>query len=117
MLDAYSWDVVCVSKSTLCFLFVLGLQAVALKLNESGMCLLSTLFQVVALMGTDLLRQQPRWKEVLLEMRQIVVSLVQQVTASSGCQPQTQMRKLIQMFHAVDGCLSLVHQCTNKHWL
>ena len=33
--------------------------------------------QVVQLMGVDLLRQQQRWKDSLMEIRQIMASLVQ----------------------------------------
>lgn len=32
-------------------------------------------------MSTDLLRQQPRWKEALVSLREIMTSLVQQVQA------------------------------------
>ena len=35
--------------------------------------------QVVNLMSVDLLRQQPRWKEALVSLREIMTSLVQQV--------------------------------------
>jgi len=37
------------------------------------------LFQVVQLMGTDLLRHQQKWKDGLLEIRQIMANLVNQV--------------------------------------
>ena len=36
--------------------------------------------QVVQLMGVDLLRQQPRWKEGLMDIRQLMANLTQQVT-------------------------------------
>ena len=35
--------------------------------------------KVIQLMSIDLLRQQSRWKEGLLEIRQIIANLVQQV--------------------------------------
>ena len=35
--------------------------------------------KVVHLMGVDLLRQQQKWKDGLLEIRQIMANLVQQV--------------------------------------
>ena len=39
-------------------------------------CFLS---QVVNLMSVDLLRQQPRWKEALVSLREMMTSLIQQV--------------------------------------
>ena len=35
--------------------------------------------KVVNLMSIDLLRQQPRWKEALVSLREMMTSLVQQV--------------------------------------
>ena len=35
--------------------------------------------QVVQMMSTDLLRQQQKWKDSLMEIRQIMTNLVQQV--------------------------------------
>ena len=35
--------------------------------------------QVVQMMNTDLLRQQQKWKDSLMEIRQIMTNLVQQV--------------------------------------
>jgi len=35
--------------------------------------------QVVNLMSVDLLRQQPRWKEALVSLREMMTSLTQQV--------------------------------------
>ena len=35
-------------------------------------------------MSIDLLRQQPRWKEALVSLREIMTSLVQQVQALNG---------------------------------
>jgi len=37
------------------------------------------LSQVVNLMSVDLLRQQPRWKEALVSLREMMTSLIQQV--------------------------------------
>jgi hypothetical protein len=41
--------------------------------------LCSRCVQVVQMMGTDLLRQQQKWKDGLLEIRQIMSRLVEQV--------------------------------------
>jgi len=38
------------------------------------------LVQVVQMMSSDLLRQQQKWKDSLMEIRQIMTILVQQVT-------------------------------------
>jgi hypothetical protein len=35
--------------------------------------------QVVQMMGIDLLRQQQKWKDSLMDIRQIMANLVQQV--------------------------------------
>ena len=35
--------------------------------------------QVVQMMSTDLLRQQQKWKDSLMEIRQIMTNLIQQV--------------------------------------
>ena len=47
----------------------------------SGLCLavLCYLSQVVNLMSVDLLRQQSRWKEALVSLREMMTSLIQQV--------------------------------------
>lgn len=37
------------------------------------------MLKVVNLMSIDLLRQQPRWKEALVSLREMMTSLVQQV--------------------------------------
>lgn len=36
-------------------------------------------FQAVQLMGIDLLRQQPKWKDILIEIRQLISNLNEQV--------------------------------------
>lgn len=41
--------------------------------------------KVIQLMSIDLLRQQSRWKEGLLEIRQIIANLVQQVELRNFC--------------------------------
>ena len=42
-------------------------------------CALEFNIQVVNLLSVDLLRQQPRWKEALVSLREMMTSLVQQV--------------------------------------
>ena len=44
----------------------------------SSLCMIFFV-KVIQLMSVDLLRQQSRWKEGLLEIRQIIAHLVQQV--------------------------------------
>ena len=44
----------------------------------SSLCMIFFV-KVIQLMSVDLLRQQSRWKEGLLEIRQIIANLVQQV--------------------------------------
>jgi len=41
--------------------------------------------QVVQMINTDLLRQQQKWKDSLLEIRQIMTNLVQQVEEDNDC--------------------------------
>jgi len=47
--------------------------------------LLFVFVQVVQMMSTDLLRQQQKWKDSLMEIRQIMTNLVQQVKELNVC--------------------------------
>ena len=61
-------------------------------------------------MSVDLLRQQPRWKEALVSLREMMTSLVQQVQfltherSSQLCTQLKQMRKeRLKKFQALTG--------------
>ena len=55
--------------------------------SSSSLSLPLPLIQTVALMSTDLLRQQAKWKETLMEARQMMASLVQEGFNSSNMRP------------------------------
>jgi hypothetical protein len=50
-----------------------------LNLDDCMTSFCVAMIQVVEMMGTDLLRQQQKWKDSLMEIRQIMAKLVEQV--------------------------------------
>ena len=53
--------------------------------NDSQCIITFSPSQVVTLMSVDLLRQQPRWKEALVSLREMMTSLIQQVHSCKFC--------------------------------